>query len=580
VPQGPLPATLAQAFGAVALFVDRARCADARFVLADADAPSAIELCRQLDGLPLAIELAAARAPLLGLRQLLDSMQHRLQLLTRNPDAAAPARQQTLRAALEWSLTFLDERERAVFRRLGVMVDGASLELIVDVVADDQGPLDRWAVVDALGSLVERSLVAVLIDDDGRARYRLLESPRLLALEWLDAAGERDTRVRRHAHCVAALFDAAWDRRFSGQTGLSAWSRAVLQDAGNARAAIAWARAASEPDTVVAVTASLCAALPPTSHAERMDLGDLCEALADAVQSPRLRQRALLMAVRPMHHPSQQQSLALAGRALALARELQADAGDRWLRYHALAEWIHAAAVVARPALEPLREALVELQAIEDPRWPPQRLARGSGARRLARAAFRDSAQPAEQLELTRRWMADLAAAGADTTPSMGTLIDAELEAGNIGAAVLLGERVLEQLAGSRDEWSLLMVRLNLANALLLAGDVRRARPLLQAAWPAAQRFGVQAWAADGSALLAALERRPRTAARLAGYADATYSSRDLIRHPVETAVPERSAAIAGEALGQPAFDRLRQEGSRMSGEQFAPDAFATRDTE
>jgi len=130
VPQGPLPAALAQGFGAVALFVERARGADARFVLTDANAPAAIELCRQLDGLPLAIELAAARAPLLGVARLAASMQDRLKLLTRNVDAAAPARQQTLRAALEWSHGMLDECERTVFRRLGVMGGSASLPFI------------------------------------------------------------------------------------------------------------------------------------------------------------------------------------------------------------------------------------------------------------------------------------------------------------------------------------------------------------------------------------------------------------------------------------------------------------------
>jgi predicted ATPase len=153
VPQSRLPAALAKTFGALALFVERARGADARFALSDLSAAAAIEICRQLDGLPLAIELAAARAPLLGVRQLATSMQDRLQLLTRNRAASAPPRQQSLRAALEWSHGFLEEHERTVFRRLAVMAESASLAFIRQVVAGEQGTLDIWAVLDALGVL-------------------------------------------------------------------------------------------------------------------------------------------------------------------------------------------------------------------------------------------------------------------------------------------------------------------------------------------------------------------------------------------------------------------------------------------
>lgn len=577
VPEGPLPAALALAFGAVTLFAERARRADARYVFTDADAMLAIELCRQLDGLPLAIELAAARAPLLGVRQLLASLQHRLQVLTRNPDAAAPARQQTLRAALEWSLSFLDEREATVFRRLGVFVDSAPLDLIRHVVADEQGPLDGWAVVDALGMLADRSIVAVF-DHDGSTRYRLLESPRLVALERLDAAGERDQLQRRHARCVAAMFDAAREESFSGRVGFQALAHRLLADAGNARAAIAWARSANEPDTVVAVAVMLFSALPRWSHLERMELGDLCEALADRVVSPQLRLRALGTAIRPMFHASQEQSLAVAARALALARELDRDTDDRWPLYEALSEWICAAAVVTRPARDAVYAALDEMQLIEHPRWPPQRLMKGAGARRLARAAFVDAEQPAEQLELTRRWFAIAEAAGVDTTPAIGMLIDAELEAGHVDAGVHLGERMLERLGAGRDEWSRMMVRLNLANAYLLRDDTRRARTLLQAAWPVAVRFQMRAWATDAPALLAAIERRWRTAAVLAGYADAAFTARGLLRHPIEAASRERCGALTSAALGEVDFTRLHRIGQGLADEQFPSLAFASDD--
>jgi len=166
VPQGPLPAAEALSFGAVALFTERAQAADSRFTLTDANAPAVIDLCRQLDGLALAIELAAARAPMLGVQRLADSMGDRLKMLISSRNCIAPARQQTLRATLDWSHGFLEAREQAVFRRLSVFAGSASLTLVQQVVPDapdrvapSQGapdePLDEWAsclhVVSCLG---------------------------------------------------------------------------------------------------------------------------------------------------------------------------------------------------------------------------------------------------------------------------------------------------------------------------------------------------------------------------------------------------------------------------------------------
>ena len=584
-PQGPLPAGLAQTFGAVALFVERARGADARFVLSDAAAPAVIELCRQLDGLPLAIELAAARAPLLGVAQLAASMQDRLQLLTRNRDAAAPERQQTLRAALEWSHGVLDERERTVFRRLGVMVDSASLGFIQQVVADKHGPLDVWAVVDVLGSLVDRSLVTVLTDDaqapvdPGEPRYRLLESPRLLAVEQLRAAGEETALRRRHANALAAAFDAAWDERWGGRIGAQRWAGRVVADAGNARDALRWAGEAGEPATVVAIAATLFHALPRWSHPERMALANLCEGLAEQVAEPRLRLRAWSVAVRPLFHPQQQQALVVAEKAVALSREVDGQASDRWPLYRALADWICAASVIANPAADALRAALVELATLEDARWPVQRLRWGLDAMRLANAALGPGAhRAAEQLRLTRRLIDCLEAEGQDTAPIMGTLIDAEVQCGHLHEAVALGERMLGQLATTRDEYSRLMVRVNLNLAYLALDDTGRARTLLHDVWPVAVQFGLQALCSDSPALLAALEGRPHTAARLAGYADAAFAARDVIRHPLELQVRERTHALARAALGDASFEQLMTEGRRLRDEQIGALAFATED--
>ena len=160
LPAHGLPAGEALRFGSVALFVERVRAFDRRFTLDGANAGAVIDLCHALDGLPLAIELAAARAPLLGVSRLLASMRDRFALLTQGRNRAAPERQRTLHATLEWSHALLGEREQRVFRRLGVLAGSASLALVEALLVDADD--DLWSVLDALDTLVDRSLVVAL----------------------------------------------------------------------------------------------------------------------------------------------------------------------------------------------------------------------------------------------------------------------------------------------------------------------------------------------------------------------------------------------------------------------------------
>ena len=180
------------------MFEARVRAADPRFALNDDNLPVAIDICRRLDGLPLAIELAAARVATLGLQPVRDKLDARFKLLT-GGSRATLRRHQTLRAALEWSHNLLTDAEQAVFRRLGVFAGGFTMEMAQAVAGDAQ--LDEWAVLDHLSALVDKSLV---VADAGDApRYRLLESARAFALEQL--AGRRDRRSAppaRSLRCV------------------------------------------------------------------------------------------------------------------------------------------------------------------------------------------------------------------------------------------------------------------------------------------------------------------------------------------------------------------------------------------
>lgn len=578
IPQQPMPAALALGYASIALFVERARDADAHFEFGDAQATAAIEICRQLDGLPLAIELAAARAPLLGVQRLNLMMRSRLQLLTRNPDSQAPARQQTLRAALEWTHGFLGPSLSKVFRRLGVIVDSASLAFIQRVVADGSGELDEWAVLDALGILIDRSLVVVLPTENAEPRYRLLETPRAFALEQLDSAGEREMMQSRHASVLANFYDTAWPERWSGRISVDRWEASVMLDANNARDAIAWASNAGEARIAASLAATLIMALPRRSQVERLQLCELCESLAERVDSESVRLRALHVAIRPWHHRSQERSVEIAALALELARRLDRDAPDRWGLYLSLCTWVLSAAVSARPRLDALRMAVAEIDRIEDASWPPHRLAEGWDARAIARIPFDDPTRSADMLTFSRNRGKAMQAAGLGGAPWVAVLIDAEIMCGNFHEAVEIGERELARTADRRDEWTLFQLQGNLVLALLALSETGRARPLLMQAWHIAVRFKVQAFISDLPALLAALEGRPRAAAILSGYANAQWTARDQLRQPNEIAALERCRSIVISALGRPSCDALMARGRVLRDDQVSALAFAEED--
>ncbi|RLV08438.1 AfsR family transcriptional regulator [Streptomyces griseocarneus] len=188
-PVEPLPDPVA-----LRLFADRGAAARPGFRVED-DLAACAEICRRLDGLPLAIELAAARLRMLTPRGLADRLDDRFRLLTSGSRTVLP-RQQTLRAVVDWSWDLLDEAERAVLRRLSVFAGGCGLAMAEEVCAGDGVAVRDVAVL--LGSLVDKSLVVAAPADGGEMRYRLLETVGEYAAERLDEAGERAAVERRH----------------------------------------------------------------------------------------------------------------------------------------------------------------------------------------------------------------------------------------------------------------------------------------------------------------------------------------------------------------------------------------------
>lgn len=229
---------------AIQLFVARAKTALPDFALNDANAPAVEQICRRLDGIPLAIELAAARIKMLDVAQIAARLEDSLQLLTRGSQNAPP-RHQTMRAAFDWSYALLHPREQKLFQRLAVFADGFALEAAEVVCADynlDISPhllIRSSDVLDLLTDLVDKSLVLVAEREPEQAvRYRLLEPARQYALEQLRAAdGESITRDRHLSYFVVLAEDSERQLKSANQL---VWMTLLEKENENLRAALSW----------------------------------------------------------------------------------------------------------------------------------------------------------------------------------------------------------------------------------------------------------------------------------------------------------------------------------------------------
>ncbi len=254
-------------YAAMQLFVQRARSVRPDFHLSAANAPAVVAICRQLDGLPLAIELAAARSKLLTPHALQARLQNRLAVLTGGM-RDLPVRQQTLRSTIDWSYGLLDAVDQALFRRLGVFDGSATLEAIIEVYPDPLEPtLDKF---DRVAALVDKSLLQHQVAAEGGLRFRMLATIREYALERLAEANEECELRRRHAQYYCALAERA-DPALRGPDQL-AWLDRLVADDANLRAALSWCLEAPQPAMPVQspATGALSSGL---SLAERAELG-------------------------------------------------------------------------------------------------------------------------------------------------------------------------------------------------------------------------------------------------------------------------------------------------------------------
>jgi predicted ATPase/DNA-binding winged helix-turn-helix (wHTH) protein len=561
--------------GALALFVQRAQAAQRGFVIDDGNLAAAVEVCRALDGLPLAIELAAARLPLLGLRGLLGRLDERLRLLNSGA-RGVPARQQSLRMALDWSHGLLDATEQTVFRRLGVFAGGFTLELAA-AVACETGD-DEWPVIDALGGLVERSLVAVDgCTDNGSTdnadidkgvhqhnpapRYRLLESARAYALAKLDAAGERGQVLQRHAQAVCSR--ARQDQRALWTEPEAWWLARCGAEIDNLRAALDHS---TQHDPALAITLAGHSFTLFQSMALQHEIRQRCDMLEPFLSNPSTasvdRARFLLARGYQMRDRSVQLQHQCAQQAAALFR----DSGDVFGLHEALylvVRGFHAYPQDVAPAVR-------EMQALQTADWPASRRAVGLIARSTLALVNHD--MPGNRAALAAALpLAQQAGADRLTTVVLANLVDHELAVGHTDDAARRGQTLTTLLRRNRRDVQLAPALCNWANALLQQGQAVAARHALAEAMNVmrAQQWAWLAGFGDVYALLAAREQRFTAAALLLGWADEVRKSRGP-RQVNELRCREQAAATINAAMSVEEAAAQRAQGSRLTVEQVA----------
>jgi predicted ATPase/DNA-binding SARP family transcriptional activator len=485
------PERLAQS-DAVQLFVDRATAVQPSFLLDAGTAPAVCYVCRRLDGIPLALELAAARVRILPPREIAARLDDRFSLLSSANRRALP-RHQTLRAAIDWSYGLLSEPERGLFGRLSAFAGGFTLEAAEEVCGDPE----LTDVLELLSHLVDQSLVVP--EDSGHARFRMLETLRRYAGERLAGSGADERTHRRHAEFFLRLAERAEPLLRGPEQAV--WLRRLEADQDNFSAAIDWALR-DDPEVAVRLSSALAYFWLIGRHRS-----EVRRRLAEAVDTARgaapvHRARALVWAAQLANvegRPDQAASCAQE------AYELAAGAGDPWLTGMCEAILGLAAGLggQAGRAGELLDAAAVRFGQLGD-EWGAALAAMLLG---LVSAV---AAQPARAVALTRRGLAGFRAAGDQWGQTMALELLGLLarRQGAYDDAITVYEEALGVVRdlGLRDETPFLLA--DLGDLHLLLGDFEAAAVCHKQALDLAQELGTRDAAALARKGLAEAARR------------------------------------------------------------------------
>ncbi len=538
-------------YGAVELFLQRVEAADRHFRLGGSNSATVAAICRSLDGIPLALEMAAARVPSLGLEGLHSRLDKRLRLLTAGLSTAA-ARHRTLRATIAWSDELLDETDRRVFHRLGVFAGTFSAEAAAAILKD--GEEDEWTILDALGRLVDKSLVVA--EAGAEPRYRLLETPRLFALEQLTAAGGHAACLRRHAVFYASLLEQAYAEWETIQD--DPWLARFAPELGNVRAALDWAVSPQGDAELAASLAGAAATLFDKSslltegrrYLERADA---------AAPDASVASRARLFRQTGSLWFSSDRPRALA--ALERAAEMYLALGDDKERGAALAlaGVIHSFLGSRDQAKTLLNQAKDLLAGATRPKtsfYVLNNLGIIAGMEEdfFSARGFFDQA-----LRLARR-----GSAGQSQVTALINLAEIEFNLGEIDLAIERVGTAISFLRAEAQQTNLSWALVNIATYLLIAGRLAEAR---HAATEALSLVALQGGfilrvCLQQCALLGASAGNMKDAARLLGFVDAGYEAAGELREPTEERVYEVLSQRLRSGLSPAAFQQLTDEGA------------------
>jgi predicted ATPase/DNA-binding SARP family transcriptional activator len=512
-----LPAPEAMvAYEAVALFVERARVHQSTFRLDARSARSVAEICVRLDGIPLAIELAAARVGVMPVGAVAARLDECVRLLTGGPRTTLP-RQQTLQATLAWSHSLLSEPEQVLLRRLTIFAGGCSLEA-AEAICSGTGIAGEM-VLDLLGGLVDKSLVA-LAEQDGVWRYQLLETMRQFGFEQLLASGETETLRRRHVAWYLAMAESLAPAPVGPR--LLSWLTSLGQDHANLRAALAWSLGAAQ-----APAEGIRLAIALTWYC--LLRGHLTEGRGWLQQSVLLGGAAT-------------RSRAAALACIAILAVEQSD--------FAPAETAAAACLALLPGVEDADLPWGVLEAL--------------AVLHLHQGAF-------DQAMMLQERVLRVAQAAGNRWVEGSYSFQRGLVAffrGEHAQAVVLVQQSLDVAREVDDSFAIGQALLNLGRIAQAMGEVARGLVLMQEALPYARLVGFRKgiiWSLEGLAQNAWLRGQPERAAQLIGKAEDLRIAVGAPLTHVDLVIQQGMREQVLSALGAPTFADLRAEGKRLA---------------
>ncbi len=547
---------------AIELFVERSRSLDPDFRLSDDDVAIAARLCRRVDGLPLAIEMVASWAGMLGLNALEEKLDGSFNGWL-GPRRTGPARHSTLSATLEWSHDLLSPAERLVLRRLAVFAGAFSMAAAERVVADRDVP--KAELFGHMARLINKSMIAVVPGSRER-HHRLLETTRAFMLDKLTASPDAELARQRHAdHVLHMLQRAGADWETMSDSAFVEHYGPLLDDL---RSALEWTMSRRTDDAMALAAGSWPLWRDLNARAEGRGWLIAAVALLRPDTPPALEaQLRRGLGALYFNTAAVKSALAELERAVVLFRSL----GDMAQLGSALAAFAHASLMLGKIA--DARQAIAEALPLVEGARRPKSLA----AAYMVKFFEESRSHSPTVREAGRKAVRLCEVVGAERSALVvsSNLVEAMLEMGDVDDAISSGEELIARLGGTSHTDILGNVLALVAAGLTLKGDAKRALPWAKEAVPLLRDEGMLFWFFDHLALRAGLAGRTKDAALISGYADALSREFGRPRDPVGRQAVDRLAALLKQSFSDAEIEQFTRIGAQLSEAQVVNLALA-----